>query len=154
MSQFIEPAGINFSSSEKLSAAELSKILREILNFIQKLDSYNKFERYDDWWEHDGLHFYRNSIGLSDLLRIVSSPSSLSEAMPGDWCVFIGIAPVNTSWYLRFYLDDDSQEDSVARFDVTFPNEIAVRFKLEVLSQFNLKIKEQAAETYYKSIIL
>lgn len=153
MSEFVIPKGTNFSCVEELSAVDFSKVLLKIIHFIQQLDSYSKFERYDDWWEHDGLHFYRNSISCEDLLKIVSSPESLSEAMPGDWYVFIGIAPIDNLWYLRFYLSDEDEDDLITRFDITFPNELVQRFKSEVLSQLNLEITEQDSEIYYQTII-
>lgn len=155
MPEFKKTKGINFSCVEEISANDFSIALSKIVKFIKNLASFQKLERYDDWWEHDGLHFYRSSITLQDLFNIVSSPKSLSEAMTGDWYVFIGIAPVNNDWYLRFYLNDEDGEDElVTHFDITFPNEIAERFKVEVLSKLNLEIQEQDAETYYQSIIL
>jgi hypothetical protein len=152
MSGFVAPEGINFSSAEDLSAHDLSEALIKIVDFIQQIDSSKKFESYDDWWEHDGLHFYRNSISPAELLRIVSSPESLSQAMPGDFCVFIGIAPADNSWYLRFYLNDEDDEVT-ARYDITFSEATAERFKPAVLKPFGLSVNEQDAETYYRSII-
>lgn len=155
MTDFIRPKGINFSCCEQLSPIDFSTALTKIANFIKEINTYDKLERYDDWWEHDGLHFHRNSISLEDFFKIVSSPRLLSEAMSSDWYVFIGIAPTNNNWYLRFYLnDEDGEEDLVTHFDITFPKEIAERFKAEVLSKLSLQIKEQNAETYYQTIIL
>jgi hypothetical protein len=74
--------------------------------------------------------------------------------MSGDFDVFIGIAPDNNSWYLRFYLDwDENNENLTVRFDVTFTNQIAERFKEEVLSGFTPGMEEQKSEKYYQSII-
>jgi hypothetical protein len=152
MSEFVEPKGINFSSVEDLSATELSEALSKIVGFIQRIDLYKNFEQYADWREHDGLHSHRNSIGFEELRRIVGSPTSLSAAMPGDFDVFIGIAPPDNSWYLRFYLNDEDKE-IIARFDVTFSNPIAARFKQEVLNKLDISLKERDAKTYYRSII-
>lgn len=152
MSEFVEPQGVNFSSVDDLSATDLSGALFKIVNFIRQLDSYSKFEKYDDWREHDGLHFHRKSISPAELLRIIDSPESLSAAMPGDFYVFIGIAPIDNSWYLRFYLDDKNDE-TAAHFDITFSKTIAARFKQEVLNKLDIRLKEQDAKTYYRSII-
>lgn len=155
MSEFIKPKGVNFSCSKELSAIELSKVLCKTASFIQQLKPYAKLKRYDDWWEHDGLHFYRESINFDQLFSIINSPKALLEAMSGDFNVFVGIAPENNSWYLRFYLDwDDDEENLVGRFDVTFPNQLAEEFKKDILSQFNFEIEKQDAEKYYRSIIL
>jgi hypothetical protein len=65
--------------------------------------------RYEDWWEHDGMHFRRESIDIHRLFEIVKSPQSSLEAMPGDLDVFVGIGPENNTWYLRFYLAWDEE---------------------------------------------
>lgn len=153
MSEFTKPEGINFSCAQEISAVELSKVLCRIVSFVQWLEPYIKLERYDDWWEHDGLHFYRNSISFDALFKLVNSPKSLLDEMPGDFQVFVGIAPENHSWYLRFYLDwDETDENLIGRFDVTFPREISDKFRKEVLNNFDLNIAEQDAEKYYQSI--
>lgn len=153
MSEFIKPQGINFSCEEEISADELSKVLCQIVSFVQKLEPYTKLKRYGDWWEHDGLHFYRSSISFDELFKLVNSSNSLWEAMSGDFNVFTGIAPENYSWYLRFYLDwDNGDENLIGRFDITFPREISDKFRREVLNNFDLKIAEQDAEKYYQSI--
>ena len=155
MSKFIKPKGINFSSTEDLSAIELSKVLCRTASFIQNLEPYTELERYDDWWEHDGLHFHRGKITFDELFKIINSPKNLLEGMSGDFDVFIGIAPKNNSWYLRFYLDwDTNEENLVGRFDITFPNELANNFDEEVLKQFDLEMKKQNVEDYYQSIML
>ena len=143
MSVFVKPKGINFLSINVLSAVELSNVLCKTVSFIQQLEPYAKLKRYEDWWEHDGLHFYRDSINLEEFFKIVHSPKSILEAMPGDFEVFVGIAPENNIWYLRFYLDwDENEENLVGRFDITFSNELAENFEREVLNQFNLEIKK------------
>jgi hypothetical protein len=153
MSLFIKPKGVNFSCTKELPAVKLSKILCRTTSFIQQLEPYAKLERYDDWWEHDGLHFYRKSIKIEELFTIVNSPKSLLESMPGDFDVSIGLAPENQSWYLRFYLDwDEDDNNLVGRFDVTFSSEIAKNFKAEVLSKFDFEMVEQDSESYYQTI--
>ena len=154
MTAFIEPKGINFSCLEEISIHELSKILVQTVSFIQQIDSSIELQRYDDWWEHDGLHFYRGNIKFDDLFELVSSTDNLLEEMSGDFDVFIGIAPAECLWYLRFYLDsEESIENIKGRFYITFPNELALKFKTEILYPSNLKFKEQDSEEYYKSII-
>jgi hypothetical protein len=155
MPELIKPKGVNFLCSKELSAIELSKVLCKTASFIQQIEPYAKLNRYSDWWEHDGLHFYQESINFDRLFSIIHSPKALLESMTGDFNVFIGIAPENNSWYLRFYLEwNEDDENLVGRFDVSFPKELAEKFKEGVLSQFNLEIKVQDAEQYYQSIIL
>lgn len=155
MSEFILPKGINFSCENDMPAIELSKLLCKTASFIQQISPYEKLERYDDWFEHDGLHFHRKSINFDEFFRIVNSPKSLLEEIPRDDSVFIGIAPANNTWYLRFYLDwDENEENLFGRFDVTFPKATAENYEFEVLRQSNAEMKKQIAESYYQFIIL
>jgi hypothetical protein len=153
MSEFIFPKGINYSCENEISAIELSNILCQTASFIQRLEPYEKLERYDDWFEHDGLHFHQKSLSFDDFFRIITSPKSLFEEMSGDDCVFVGIAPTNKSWYLRFYLEwDENDENLIGRFDITFPDKIAENYEIEVLRQSNVKMKKEFAERYFQSI--
>jgi hypothetical protein len=153
MTQFTKPKGINFSCSEALPAAALSRALCKTASFIQQLDPYARLERYDDWWEHDGLHFHRESVNVEKLFDIARSPKSLLEAMPGDHDVFIGIAPKDNAWYLRFYLDwEENEINIVGRFDITLPPALASKYKDEVIDELNLKMEEKDSEKYYQSI--
>jgi hypothetical protein len=150
-----KPSGINFSCGENLSAVTLSTALCKTASFIQEINPYSELERYEDWWEHDGLHFHRESIKVERLFDIVHSPKSLLEGMPGDDEVFVGVAPDDNSWYLRFHLDwDEDEANLVGRFDVTFPTELAEQYKNVVLSELKIQMREQDAEGYYQSIIV
>jgi hypothetical protein len=97
VTQFVKPSGINFSCGENLPAAALSKALCKTASFIQQINPYAKLERYDDWWEHDGLHFHRETIVVEKLFDIVRTPKSVLKGMPGDHEVFIGIAAEDNS---------------------------------------------------------
>ena len=145
--------GTNFSSPSELSAVELSKALCRISSFVQSIDPYIKLDRYDDWWEHDGLHFRRNRLTVEDLFSLVGTPRSVLESMSGDEDVFVGILDTNRSFYLRFYLtwsDDDSS--LVGRFDITFVDSVALRFKDKVLAALEINLREADATEYYKAI--
>ena len=155
MSKLVKPDGVNFSCAEDVPADKLSNILRETVSFIRQIEPSAKLERYDDWWEHDGLHFHRGSIKIEELSGIVDSPKLLFEAMPGDFEVFVGIAPENNSWYLRFYLDsDENDENLIGRFDITFAGATAEIFQKEILERFDLEMRKRDAQIYYQSIIL
>ncbi len=155
MTNFTKPIGINFRSAGELSAPELARLLCRIASYLQNIEPYIKLHRYDDWWEHDGLHFHKSPINFDELFYIVNSPRSLLEAMPGDDFVCIGIAPYNSSWYLRFYLDWDDEGFLLwGKFDITLPNGLAESFRNEVARDLGIQLKEQDAESYYQSIIL
>lgn len=150
MNEFKRPKGINFSCSEEINSDELSSNLLLIVNFLQQTESFNKLNRYDDWWEHDGLHFYRDKIDFGELQKIVSLNGLKQEFKLGDFDVFIGIAPIDNVWYLRFYLD---VEEDLGRFDITLSDEMAELFGKEIQNKLSIEMKKQPSETYYNSII-
>lgn len=154
MKKFTTPKGINFSHKEDTSAANLVNALCKTVSFLQAIEPYIKFERYDDWWEHDGLHFWKDTINFNDLFSIVNSPMSLLKSMPGDFDVFIGVAPQDNSWYLRFYLDwDDDGFNMIGRFDITLPRKLSETYREEVLKDLSVNIEEKDSDSYYNSII-
>jgi hypothetical protein len=154
MTDFIKPTGINFRCVDTLPAPDLARLLCRMVAFLQDIEPYAKLRRYNDWWEHDGLHFYKSPIDFNDLFGIVRSPRSLLEAMPGDEDVLVGMAPQGNSWYLRFYLCwDEDGFDLLDRFDITLPECLAEGFRNEVARDAGVEIKEQSAESYYQTII-
>jgi hypothetical protein len=153
MPQFTKPEGINFSCSDNLPVLVLSKALCRTASFLQSLSPYVPLTKYEDWWEHDGLHFYREAANFDALFSVINSPRSLLEAMPGDDDVFIGVAPDDGSWYLRFYLAwNDEGLDLLGRFDITVPQALAERYTKEVVEGLNIGMERQEAQAYYKSI--
>jgi hypothetical protein len=150
MNEFIEPKGINFSCSKEIDSNELSNNLGFIVDFLEKINPNDQLHQFDDWWEHDGLHFYRGKTNFDELKKIVSISGLMQEFKLGNFDVFIGIAPIENNWYLRFYLDE---EENLGRFDITFSDEMAEVFTNEVLEKLTVKMNQQPSETYYKSII-
>ena len=128
-------------------------MLLQVCSFIQNFDPYSELRRYDDWWQHDGLHFYRDSLSGPRLLELIRSPRALLEAMPGDDYVCVGIAPPDNSWYLRFYvyLEEENQE-TFGRFDITLPEAISADFKNSVLQNIEYRMEQTDAGVYYDSI--
>ena len=86
---------------------------------------------------------------------MVKSPTALLKGMPGDFCVFVGVAPQDFRWYLRFYLDPDAVEEELfGRFDLTLPIELVASYKERVVRPLGLEMQEQDAGEYYRSIQL
>jgi len=73
--------------------------------------------------------------------------------MPGDDYVCVGIAPPDNSWYLRFYvyLEEENQE-TFGRFDITLPEAISADFKNSVLQNIEYRMEQTDAGVYYDSI--
>ncbi|HTC95650.1 MAG TPA: hypothetical protein VK699_19560 [Terriglobales bacterium] len=73
--------------------------------------------------------------------------------MTTDDNVFIGIAPNDNSWYLRFYLNwDEEGFNLIGRFDITLPAELAERFRKDMTEPQAIELTEEDAQTYYESI--
>ena len=150
---FQEPQGINFRCEEYFPIEVLSASLCQVLSFLQADDPYIKLLRYDDWWQHDGLHFSRGAMDFHILFQIAGTPRSLYEAMPGDDEVRIGIAPDHFRWYLRMFADWDADDKKLeGDFDITLSKKLANRFRKEVVPNLSFSLIEESAETYYKRI--
>jgi hypothetical protein len=148
-----KPDGVNFRSARELPAGSLVKTLCQTVSFLQGVDPYIKLQRYHDLWEHDGCHFHKEEIDFHQLFQIVESPKALLRHMTDDDNVFIGIAPSDNSWYLRFYLSwDEEGFNLTGRFDVTLPEKLKERFRKEMEERHAIPLQEEDAESYYKSI--
>ena len=134
-SSLIVPQGTNLRSERWLTAPLLSSALTETAAFLRRVGGSDPtLLRYDDWWEHDGLHLPRQDerIDFDVLLSLVETPESLEAAMPDDFNVFVGIAPPNFEWYLRFYLEIDrnmSASKTGGRFDLTLPEDLVDAYR-------------------------
>ena len=125
-----------------------------MVSFLQSLNPYALLQRYDDWWEHDGLHFERGPIDFDALFTIVRSSKSLIEAMPGDEYVHVGTAPESNEWYLRFYVYWDEEGDSlIGRFNLILRERLSNRFREEVLGELEIEIEEEDSASYYRAYI-
>jgi hypothetical protein len=155
MSEFSKPQGINFSCVDNVSAEELALALCKTASFLQAVDPYVTLQRYDDWWEHDGLHFCRGETDFDGLFKMTRSPKELLQAMTADDEVFVGVAPDDGKWYLRFYLfwDDDGFR-LLGRFDLTLPPRLEAEYQVEVVQKLNLEMTARESAVYYESIIV
>ena len=153
---FAAPQGVNLRSDYELLPDLLSEALMKTVNFLQSIELHEaEMYKYADWWEHDGLHFAKGCFDFTALRQMVNSPTALLKGMPGDFCVFVGVAPQDFRWYLRFYLDPDAVEEELfGRFDLTLPIELAASYKEWVVRPLGLEMQEQDAGEYYRSIQL
>lgn len=154
MTELSKPKGTNFRCKDELPASDLAKTLCRIASFLQGLEPYEKLERYDDWWEHDGLHFDRGSMDFNQLFAKINSPRALLGTVPDDDRVFVGIAPLAGGWYLRFRVEwDDEGFDLRGRFDITLHESLVQPFRTEVVRSLSLDVIEQDSDSYYASIM-
>jgi hypothetical protein len=151
------PDGINFRTASDLPLVGLSQCLCQVASFLQRIVGHAPLRRFDDWLEHDGLQFQveRAPLDVHGLFGLVGSAQSLDEATPSDEYVYVGVAPLDVGWYLRFRADWDGAGDSlVGQFDITLPHDLAMRFRVEVVADLRCSITEESAATYYKRIVV
>ncbi|MES2465518.1 MAG: hypothetical protein V4671_33550 [Armatimonadota bacterium] len=155
----IAPRGTNLRSNRRLISPLLSSALSETAMFLRRCAGDNPtLFRYDDWWEHDGLHLPRKDelIDFDVLFSLVETPQSLEAAMTGDLDVVAGVAPPNFQWYLRFYLETESSGSSArereGRFDITLPEHFVEDYCQQVVAPLALQMQAQDSLAYYVSI--
>jgi hypothetical protein len=153
---FSPPDGVTFHIAEEVAVSDLCVLLCRVVVFLQGLQSSSESLRlYDDWWEHDGLHFSRSTITFHDLFAMIETHPAIFEATPDDFGVFVGVASEDAGWYLRFRAELDSDDHSiVGRFAVTVPSVIAPAFSTEVSALSQHRLIEEAANRYYERVIV
>jgi len=153
---FSPPSGLTFHTVNDVPVVLLSAGLSRVVSFLQALQvSSPNLHLYHDWWQHDGLHFERSRIKFHDLFGMVETPQALFEATPADDEVFVGIAPDDNSWYLRFRVEWDVDDQGIiGRFAITVPAALGEAFRAEVALSFERLLVEEASENYYKRIIV
>jgi hypothetical protein len=147
------PTGVNFRTASQLPLSILSKCLCRVATFLQSIVGHAPLIRSDDWLEHDGLQFERAPTDIHGLFQLVETARSLFEATPSDQYVCVGVASPDANWYLRFRASWDEAGDSlVGRFDITLPEDLASRFRVDVVADLECEITEELAIIYYRRI--
>ncbi|MBW3637126.1 MAG: hypothetical protein KY445_11795 [Armatimonadetes bacterium] len=154
MNNFQKPQGIAFAF-RGLDAAILARALCLTASLIQNSEPYGlKLQKYEDWWQHDGLRFAKGVLSLHELFEMVESPRSLLWATPADSDVCVGIAPEKGGWYLRFRLEwDDAGFDLTGTFDFIVPPQWESRFEAEVVANLAVLPEKWDAESFYRRIL-
>jgi hypothetical protein len=153
-SPFSPPGGIAFHTAEDIEADDLCILLHDVIVFLGTLEPPpRKLCRYDDWWQHDGLHFARGSITFGELAAMVETPRTMLEATPDNEAVFVGIAPEDARWYLRFRTERDADDHRiVGRMALILPAESAHAFATTI-SAHDRALVQEATEACYAKII-
>ena len=130
-------------------------MLQRIARFLQDLQTSSpELCRYDDWWEHDGLHFEKGPASFHDLFAMVATPRSIFETTPDDHEVSIGISPRDGAWYLRFRAGWDAEDQVIIGcFALILPTELAAAFRAEVGPALACDLSEEPSEAYYQRIV-
>jgi hypothetical protein len=148
-SSFKPPEGVNFGCEGLVPIASLSIDLRRIVAFLQDKYPYAVLKRFEDWWQHDGLHFEKGRLDWHGLFEIVGSAKAIYESMQGDDYVRVGVAATDGNWYLRFYAWwDDEGEFPKGDYDITLPAGLAEEFR-GVIPSLKASIREEASKEYF-----
>jgi hypothetical protein len=150
---FQQPQGTNFRTSREVPLDELSRALCAVVAFLQHRSPATPLQRYEDWWEHDGMHFDEGSMTWDQLFALIRTPKDLLESMTGEFMVHVGIAPRDNLWYLRFMAWDPDEQFLSGKFDITLPPEQANEFEREILPNIPVTLHAESAVTYYARII-
>jgi len=130
--------------------------LKYVVRFIQGIcDDTQAFSLkfYEDWWEHDGLHFFKTTIGLRELWGMIESPKSLLSAMTGEELVFLGVSDQDNTWYLRFTADTEFDSDTIiAAYSFTCCKTIALRFRQSILPLTRAEMRILASAEHYHQL--
>jgi hypothetical protein len=151
---FEPPIGTSFTSDNDARPDVVIQTAARILPFLQAQNiSPVRLRRYDDWLEHDGLHFPGPQIEFLDVFRLFASPRSLFEATPEDEAVCIGIGPESSDWYLRARAHWNSVDtELVGMISITMHLSLAQRFREEVQALSSLPLSEEESIAYFSRI--
>ncbi len=86
---------------------------------------------------------------------MINSPKNLLESTPADNSVFVGVAPDDNAWYLRYRVDwDDEETNLVGSCATILPQSLAEKFKEIAWGKLDVKAEERDSEVYYQEIVL
>jgi hypothetical protein len=84
---------------------------------------------------------------------MIASARTMLDATPDDDCVYVGIAPEASEWYLRFRaVRNDTYGEIVGAFGVVMPRDIATLFKLDVMPRCESSLTEVPSKSYYARV--
>lgn len=150
--EFAKPRGVCLYTENEVGAKDFARVLARVASALQAKDPYVRLHRYDDWWEHDGLHFHRGIIDFHAFFELVHSPKELLESTPADDYVFVGITSDDNEWYVRYRVEwDDEETELIGHCAV-----IVDPSRTDVLKEFDKVswVKRTDADTYYRETIL
>jgi hypothetical protein len=134
----------------------LSKSLCWIARFLQSVDPYAKLRMHYDWRQHgvSGYPFVmEKDITYHEFFTKIGSPRDLLRVCSDDERVFVGVAPADDAWYLRFRCEWDEDGFNLnGTMDFTLPKSMAAPFQTEVLSYLQIKLQEQDEDSYFAEI--
>jgi len=147
---------LTYFSEEELPVQELSKSLSWIVRFLQSVDTFAELRMHQDWRQHgvSGSPFVMEKrVSFHDVFTSIGSPRDLLRVSSDDDGVFIGVAPSDNAWYLRFRCGwDDDGFNIIGKFDFTLPEALVESFRLEVLSKLTIELRKQDEVSYFAEI--
>lgn len=147
---------VTYFSAEDTPASLLANSLCWVARFLQSTDPYAKLRRHHDWRQHgvSGYPFQlEKDITFHEFFTSIGSPRDLLRVCSDDEGVFVGVAPSDDAWYLRFRCQwDENGFDIIGTFDFTLPKSMVETFRTDVLSYLQIKLQEQEEDLYFAEI--
>lgn len=150
---YLPPDSVTLWTDRGRALTDISHDLCRIVAFLQTHQHGDAMERFHDWWEHDALHFPQGSIDVAEVFRVVGTPRSLIESMPGEHRVFIAVSPKSRSWYLRFlaYWDDDDS-NLLGEYSIALAEPLSTEFAEQAASNLKCPVAHGETIAYFRRI--
>ena len=151
---FEPPTGIAFHTEGEVRGDDLVATARRVAVFLEGfICTLEPLRTFHDWWEHDGLHFEKTRVTFPELFALIATARTMLDATPDDDHVYLGIAPEECDWYLRFRAKrDETYGEIMGTFGVIMPYDAAAVFKFEVEPRCEVDLIEEPSKTYYARV--
>ena len=109
-----------------------------------------------DWRQHGvvGYPFQREKeITFHEFFTSIGSPRDLLRVCSDDTNVFVGVAPSDDAWHLRFRCEwHEDGFELIGKFDFTLPKTMVEGFSSDVLPYLQISLKKQDEASYFADI--
>ncbi len=148
-----EPDGTNFHLKKCISLPKLCDALRPTLRFLRADAPTVKVLRFFDVMQRNDIRGSGFSIELDEVVQLVDTPSHFFGGVSMGDNMRFGFAPVTMKWYLRMHADwDEAGQEVWGHFDLTLPEEMAKRYRREIVPGLGCRLVEEASVEYYERI--
>jgi hypothetical protein len=112
------------SISKLVDLNQLSQYLNIIVRYLDDKQLIDEIYMCDDWIQHDGYLSPKRKVEKRNLLEFIYDENSLYNGRHGDALVHIAFYDSHNNWYLRIYIDEKVNFESIkkdisGRFDIT-----------------------------------
>ena len=121
--------GLTITVEDLLPLARLRQVLVAVVGRLRPESPGRPLLTLHDWHEHDGWISPAKLSSWEEVEAFLASEEALRRSAPGDTYVRRAFFPESREFYLRWYVPDEYDQDSLpdwtGHFDVTCPPELA-----------------------------